>query len=95
MHSSNLSKLHLHCVEFMAVISLCNHRPKLKLLKDNEEFEKFIERRVTISQVEMCFPYLVRYSRFSHTNKVILSPNAIDIHAMRYESLENHRDVIT
>ncbi|CAH2052526.1 unnamed protein product, partial [Thlaspi arvense] len=72
-----------------------HHRPKLKLLEDNEEFEKFIERRLAIGPVAVCFLYVPGYSCFSHKNKAVFRPSVIDIQAMHYESLDNHCAVIT
>ncbi|CAH8267646.1 unnamed protein product [Arabidopsis lyrata] len=81
--------------EFYGCDLVVHHRPKMTLLKENEEFERFIERRLAIGQVAMCFPYLPGYSRFNHKNKAVFRPNAIDIQAMRYELLDDHCAVIT
>lgn len=43
-----------------------HRRPKLGLDKENDDFEKFIERLLAVAPVAMCFHYVPSYPDFEH-----------------------------
>ncbi|XP_019084673.1 PREDICTED: uncharacterized protein LOC104709840 [Camelina sativa] len=96
--AATLFRDHYNC-EFIV-----HRRPKLTLVQENEEFEKFIERRLAIGQVAMCFSYVSGYSGFcsvlndrrrKNTAFSVFRLNEGDIQQMFYEKLDEHCAVIT